>query len=367
MQRVIRMQKSLYELVEKLKEEKNLKSLTELLCHLPSETDREFEVLLTKVAQIPGIERLFAEALEKALKQRNEGDHQAERIAYASFYGLNIYYRHVRDITKVGKLIEQYQEFFSGHPTFPHLLSLFYRSTGKQQDLYIALYYARQAANAVPENAGILHSLAEILINLIDEGLIDRGDNLAEAETAINKAISLDPSYPKFYSTKSQLLALKGNFAEAKELVQRAIDMEDSSAYDYSIRLNAYHYLLAKIQLMEFGKKVEEKLSYTIDYIGKARQETEEQLKQFRNESLQFLGLFAAIVSFTVGSIQFIAKQPFEQGILLLLVFSGSLLCIYAGLSIMLYGRSFLSRILAILVLAAILILGPFLALRGVF
>ncbi|MGB9859482.1 MAG: hypothetical protein ACPLQP_06065 [Moorellaceae bacterium] len=359
--------KTIYVLLDKLKEEKTPEALRDLLANLPSETDREFEVLLTRVAQIQGIDGLFYQILEEALKEGNEVDERYRKIAYACFYGLNIYYRHARDITKVGKLIEQYQELFGGHPTFPHVLSLYYRSTGKQQDSYRALHYARQAANAVRNHAGILHSLAEILINLIDEGVLERESNLAEAEAAINEALHLDPDYPKFYSTKSQLLALKGSFAEAKELVQRAIDMEDSGAFDYSIRLNGYYYLLAKIQLMEFSKKVEEKLSYATDYIAQARRETEEQLKQFRNESLQFLGLFAAIVSFTVGSIQFIAKQPFEQGILLLLVFSGSLLCIYAGLSIMLYGKSGWYRIIAILLLAAVLILGPVLALRGVF
>ncbi|KYH32818.1 tetratricopeptide repeat protein [Neomoorella mulderi] len=349
------MAKKLYEdMLSKLITEKSRERLLEFLAALPPETDRNFELYLTKMAQkIPDINGLLTEVLEKPPVT---GEEKADLIAFACFFALNIYYRHRRDITKVHDIIEKYRHRFSHHPMFPHVLSLYYRSTGSIKDLKTALDYAQQAAQLMPGNPGVQHSLAEALINLMDEGEIEKSEaNLNRAEEAINKAIMLEATYPKFYSTRGRLLALKGMFKEAREAVEQAIDMEDSTAHDYPIRYSGYQDILGKIRQMEFSRQVDKKLAEAEGKINKARQETEEQLKQFRVQNLEFLGLFAAIISFTVGSIQFVSRLTFEQGVILLLIFTGSLLYIYSGLSIVLHGRAYLSRTIIVLALALIL------------
>jgi len=354
------------EYLQKFLTEKNKINLVNFLDALPPEETREYEVFLTKlVQQEKDIAPLLNSVFEKCIRKLGE-DEKAEHIAFACFVALNIYYRRNKDITKVHDLITQNEKHFHKHPMFAHMYSLFLRSTGRKKDQERALEYARKAARAMPEQAGVQHSLAEVLINLIEEGLFNRSSEdrekyLSEAEEAIEKALNLDSSYPKFYSTKGRLYALKGNYDEAREYVELAIDKEDSNASDYTIRLNNYNATLAKIQLMEFYDNIDNKFKESVEKINRNRQETEEQLKQFRVQNLEFLGLFAAIISFTVGGIQFIANQSFDQGVLLLSVFTGCLLCIYGGLSIILHGKDHIQRTVVVVLIAMVLIVGPLL------
>jgi hypothetical protein len=82
-------------------------------------------------------------------------------------------------------------------------------------------------------------------------------------------------------------------------------------------------------------------------------------LSGLKCQIVELLGLFTAIISFTVGSIQLVLNQIFAQGAMLLIVFSGCILIIYGGLGIILYGRGHLKRTISVLIMGLLLVVLP--------
>lgn len=317
---------------------------------LPEEEKREYEIILTKLAQkLPEAEKVFWEILQTTEDKDSE---EYDKVAFACFVALNIYYRHKMDISKLRNLVSHFEDHFQNekHPLLPHVLSIYYKTLGTEKiNLEKSLEYARAAAKRL-EHAGVYHNLAETLVNWVDEGYCEtptqRESYLKEADELIDKAIKMNPDYAKFYSTKAQLLSIQGDFARAMKYINEAIDKEDSSANDYAIRIAGYLTVKAKILFRKYLREA----------VDQAKQEIEKELERYRLQSIELLGLFAALISFVVSSIQFITAQSVENVALLMLLFTGSILGIYGGLGVILYGRRHLMRIVAVLALAATLV-----------
>lgn len=226
---------------------------------LPQEEKREYEIILTKLAQkLPEAEKVFSEVLQTTQDKDSE---EYDKVAFACFVALNIYYRHKMDISKLKNLVNRYEDHLQNkkHPLLPHVLSIYYKTLGTEKtNLEESLKYARAAAKRL-EHAGAYHNPAETLVNWIDEGYCEtptqRESYLNEADELIDKAIKMNPDYAKFYSTKAQLLSIRGDFARAMKYINEAIDKEDSSANDYSIRIAGYLTVKAKILFRKYLKE----------------------------------------------------------------------------------------------------------------
>jgi hypothetical protein len=340
-------------------EENKLEYLKDFLADMPSEESRLYELVVTMIVQkVPDVFKLLTGLFNKT---KNNKDPESEKISFTCFYAINIYYRRMKDTSRLKDFIEENRREYINdkHPIMYHLLSIYYKTLGGHYNMIKSLEYAKEASKRIEGHAGVLHNLAESIINVVNDGYADPNDinkMIIEAEEAVDEAIRLDPDFPKFYSTKAQIMAAKGDYQDAYNLIKTAIDKEDSSAADYPIRISGYIEVLFNIRIKELSARTNEKMK-----------EIESQMNGFRNQSIELLGLFAAVISFTVASIQLVLNQPFNQGAMLLVVFSGCLLITYSSLSIILHGKTYWQRSLLVFLIGLLLTLLPIIYMNGGF
>jgi tetratricopeptide (TPR) repeat protein len=192
-------------------------------------------------------------------------------------------------------------------------------------------------------NAGVVHNFAETIASAYEESDVStksfiKNEWLEKANEAIDLAINLDSTYAKYYCTKGRLLAIEEKYDEAKESIRRAIDIEDSGKIDYVIRLGNYQYYLLLVQNNQYNKLIDDQMIENQKTMNKTVEDIDNKLKETNIKNLEFLGFFAAIVSFTIGSIQIINNQTFESAMNLIIVLFAALLSVFSAFGFMLNG-----------------------------
>lgn len=315
-----------------------INQIHKVLASLPDEKERGFEIALTNL-----VEDVEDNDLRKELSEILKANLEDEALAYPAFYCLSILYRRKKDITLLGELIEKYEGTFRDHPTFSHVYVLYLKEKGIGRDVMRVIQKSYEAYTKLNNNAGVVHNFAETIASAYEDSdnqtreLIKK-EWLAKASEAIDLAIELDRSYAKYYCTKGRLLAIDKKYTEAKEAVKRAIDYEDSGKKDYVIRLGNYQHCLLLIQTEQYSEEISKQIADNENLICNTNKQIDEKFKENNIKNLEFLGFFAAIVSFTIGSIQIINNQPFEQARNLIIILFAALLSSFSGFGFLLHG-----------------------------
>jgi len=103
-----------------------------------------------------------------------------------------------------------------------NLLGNFYDAIGRHSD---AIAQFQHALTLTPDNAYVYSNLAGAYLNSSDHGLF------SEAERALKKSISLNPSY-NAYASLGSLYAMQQRFRESADATERALQMNDE---DYEV------------------------------------------------------------------------------------------------------------------------------------
>lgn len=163
---------------------------------------------------------------------------------------------------------------------------------------------------------------------------------LEKAIDAADKATILERKYAKFYCTKGRLIAVAGRYDDGVSLVRVAIDLEDSALTDYAIRIGDYQYFLLRILAAKNEHVMRENMGGQLlalqGQVTRAESQVEDSVRRADDASirnLEFLGFFAALISFTIGSIQISVPHKAADVATLIVVLFGSLLCAFAGFS----------------------------------
>lgn len=325
-------------------------TLEDFLTCLPNDTDRDFEIGLTEL--IVNVSNIQNE-LQSVLDRSSQIDDQ---VLYPAFYGMCIYHRRMKDYTKLDNLIMTYNARFGDKPMYQHVFSLALKSKGGSENIFNAVLSAKSATRKVNDNAGVFHNYAEAVAVALEEGIITDFSYLEDATQNINIAMSLDPHYAKYYCTYGRILALQGDYSNSRAMIKRAIDMEDSGKRDYALRIGDYqHHLIGvaiKSNIKKFSNRVEDfekKLYLAETRLGDATQKA-------TSRHLEFLAFFAALIGFTVGSIQIAVEQPLEKAAQLILVLSGGLLLAFSGFSLVLHGSNHFFRTLVMFGLGVLIV-----------
>ena len=131
--------------------------LVDFLDLLPDEKDREFELYLTKlVEEIPDIHKQLKNILDKS-------ENFQEHIVFAAFYGLCIYYRRMKEFTKLDDIISKFEVRFDSKPMHNHILALSLKSKGGNENIETAIAKAKMSVDLVEGNAGVFHNYAEAI------------------------------------------------------------------------------------------------------------------------------------------------------------------------------------------------------------
>ena len=307
--------------------------LRERLAGLPNdERERAYDKALTKIA-VEGQEKEF-DQWAQALMNPPEGREETEKVSFAAFAVRVTHCRRMRNSSGELELMTKWRSRFQpNHPYYNHLWLMCRLASWPEDHAEEIMELARDNVRQMP-NPGTRHALA-IAVADIFEALefsperLPSAAWLREATDAVEQALREEP-YAKFYCTKGRLLALQGRHEEGIREIAAAIDREDPEAVDYAMRIGEYRMYRQYIQNQLRSKGLLEEM----------KRRTEEQSNQTLSKNLEFLGLFAGLVSFTIGGIGIatgVAGSALDiAGLLVVLM--GALLEVFAGLGTILHG-----------------------------
>lgn len=215
--------------------------LCNFLSNVPNERQRSYELSLTDYVLKNNSAQTINDLTQIADKHPNQ------QIAYNAFYCLNIIFRRAKDYFKVNNLFEKYTQRFSKHITFEHLKVLFEIESGSMYDYDEMLNVTYKDSELFFDNAGFVHLFADVFATIYENGYIHNMDAFLDgwyqlALNAANKAIELDENYAKYYCTKARILSINHEYDEAMNYINKAISIERSDHYDYTLRICNYQY-----------------------------------------------------------------------------------------------------------------------------
>ena len=325
--------------------------LEELLVNLPEESERIFEnCIIDIITRTSNAE----DDAYKILRNSNLD----ENVVYKAFYLLCSLYRRRKDITIYGSLFTQYGSRFEKNDTYGYLKAMYLSQTGLLENIRQAVILAEKSLNKINNNVGIKHCYCEMVAEAFEEKIfkIDNDKDCKElnkATEAIEEIIRYsEEDYAKFYCTYGRILALSKNFNEAKIQIKKAIDKEKSDRADYSLRISEYIKHLMAITSYEQMSEVEA----NINICGKEIEKFQGKIDDTLNKNIEFLGFFAALVSFVIASVQLLTNQSFEDAVKLIVVLGGVQMLVIGSFSIILSGKKGLNRSIIVFIMALVTI-----------
>ena len=353
------------ELVKAFEDYKTKKiDLLEFLRRLPNEKERLYEIYIVYlILETTTIEKELLKILE-----RNKAD---SKVFYNAFYCICTYYRRRKDTSKYGEMLAQYKYCFYENPTYSYLNAMFLMQRGRDGDIEEAIILSGKSIKNVPNNVGIIHCYTEIIAEAFEQGVLNVQSNnveLNQATQLLQSVLKETSNYAKFYCTYGRLLAIDGDYKGAKCEVLNAIDKEDSSRSDYSLRIGEYQKYLIEITSKNYSDKAILKFqnySDKMDGLNKeirdsmvqSEKEIQSNIKDSLNKNLEFLGFFTALISFIIASVQILTKSNFQDAFQLILELGGMIMLVLSSFGIILNGNKYIKRSIVVFIMGIITIL----------
>ena len=307
-----------------------------------------------------GRENHFDQWVDQLMNRPRSQDPREEKVSFAAFCIRIGQLRRNQDHTRENQLMNEYRERYDHHPFFNHLYLMCLLDRDPVTRAKRVLELADDNTRLMPSNAGVHHALAIAVADIFEATEITpelRPDSrwLERGVEASREALDLDGRYPKFHCTAGRLLALQGHYSEALKEIAIAIDTEDSRQSDYALRIGNYRMYYQRIQekrhSVKRSREVQEQLDTARALIGQMEESLgqmkehqarlEEDTRASLTKNMEFLGLFAGIVSFTIGGVS-IAGAMSERSMLgaagLIVVLMGAMLGVFAGFGVILHG-----------------------------
>lgn len=329
-------------------------------------TTEHSRLLLEQLAALPDPQIQDIELHVRALLKSDPRDEQLAAIAddpgqpeqtrLAAVYVMQFRNWRRSDFHKHRATTERYSHSLGSAPIYQFLWSQYYLTRPRDKsNLIAALSAAKAAKESAPSVPGVKHQYALAVATAGEEfpDLISL-DEIVAAEREVQEAKALaDQPYGRYEATLARLEILRGSWAAAQDSVSRAIEIEDSNDPDYAIRLAEYQLIQARIPIARQAEELRREQAAALAELGDARR-----------DSLQMLGLLAAVIAFLVMTVNIATRFPIREASGLMLVATSALLVVFVGLSV-LFGRARIVPVavavgLSLLLLLAGLIAGAF-------
>ena len=337
----------------------NFEQWTQLVLDLPDNAPvGNVKALLEQTGL--GRENHFDSWVDELMTRPESTDPEEEKVTFAAFCIRIGQLRRNQNRTQENELMAKYRERFDHHPFFNHLLLMSMLDQDPVAKSKRVLELADDNTRTMPSNAGVHHALAIAVADIFeateltpelrpDAKWLQRGIEASEV------ALELVPKYPKFHCTAGRLLALLETYKEALKEISVAIDTENSKQSDYALRIGNYRMYYQRIQEKRHSVAMRQEVQKQLQTARGLIQEMETSMKEMENKQAQleedtrssltknreFLGLFAGIVSFTIGGVS-IAGAMADRSLVgaagLIVVLMGALLGVFAGFGVILHG-----------------------------
>jgi len=337
--------------------------IEQMLLALPSQTTRQFELDVVDYA-LKWDDTVIKQEVPKFIALIGQKDPSPEdrKLAFHAFCVAESYARRNENLSELKETMKLYQDKFAQEPFLIHLdvcstikeLEAFRKTAWTPERLYNVIQTARinmenlkgSANDPAAGNIGGAHAFGETVLLAFENasGLLDQlpninqDDLLKEALDVLVEVHIKDSKYAKFYCTHGRLFAVAGRYEEALDYLNKAIDREDSSKVDYPIRIGKY---LAYVQQIRAQQQAENNKLAADEQLQNVVKTLEEQTKDSTTKSMEFLGLFSGIVSFTIGSLTIggaVAEQSILHAAGLIVVLMGALVGVFAAFGVILHG-----------------------------
>ena len=344
--------------------------IRKLLLGLPPQIERDFELTVANEYAVKWNDDFFyvkekIDGIEKKKKgilfdfidliKKDAPTDEERKLAFHAFCVAENYERRNDNLTQMGNVYNEYSPYFQDQPFLLHIevcaeiksLEAYKKEDWEKKNFSEILEKARINKEQLTKNIGAAHAYAEFillafendptLLNYLNES---KKEKLLQSAVETMVVVTSINDYAKFFCTYGRLLAVSGKYSEALEKLNTAIDKEDNSSSNYPIRVGRY---LTFIQQVRSQQQAELNKHAADEQLKNVVQKLEDQTKDSTTKSMEFLGLFSGIVSFTIGSIsisgelkQFSALQVAG----LIIVLMGALMAVFAGFGIILHGMS---------------------------
>ena len=207
-----------------------------------------------------------------------------------------------------------------------------YRTSEDWDYLLSSIECAEKAVDAIADNPGVDQTYASAVVLALEKGVEGvPEEKIRKALRLIDRAIDRK-SYPKYYSTKGRLLFQRGKFAEACELLEKAIDLERLSDKDSVLRTTQYYFHLIEIKSKQMFTELDTKLAATTRTINEDLATSKQtagrlfrDLDAVKSKYLELLAFFASVLAFIMATINIVGNFSFREAAALLLVMGGVL------------------------------------------
>lgn len=331
----------------------------ELVRQLPDDTPcSDVRQLLEETGL--GRENHFDAWVNELMNRPDTGDSEEEKVTFAAFCIRIGQLRRNQNRTQENKLMQDYRDRFSSHPFFHHLYLMCLLDQDVVANAKDILELAKKNTERMPENAGVHHALAIAVADIFEATELSPAQRpeeewLEEGLAASRKALRRDSEYPKFHCTAGRLLALQGEYDKALKEIAIAIDTENSKQSDYALRIGGYRMYYQRIQEKRHSVAMRQEVQRQLDTAQDLIRQMETSLGEMKenqarleednraslSKNMEFLGLFAGIVSFTIGGVSMsaaLAERSVVGAAGLIVVLMGALLGVFAGFGIILHG-----------------------------
>jgi len=344
------------ERIEELPNDEETTDIVDLLADLPPETDREWELALTRIAEsLPD----RSDELREIFEGEVTGLTDTETVQWAAFFCYCTYLRRRGNIADLGQLLDTYESTFGDQPMYPHLRALHQKQLRTASSYQRAIDYTEMAQERVPAgHEGVEHSYVTAIVRALEDGHardldIDSETLLKRAESTMDR-IMADPVYPKFKVTLGRVRALQGEYNDALQLINEGINLEDDSKDSYALRINSYRTHESRVYLEKYRAeierqqaKLEENVDSAVEKIDDIQEEsedqfenlqekTEEKVTELQGQTLQFLGFFSTLLAVIISTVTISLNFSIVPAASLIIVLIGGLLIAFGGFAVIL-------------------------------
>lgn len=342
-----------------------------------------------------------------------------DSYAFVSYYLLAYYYREYEEMAKLKKLIPRYDDLFPQYALAHQIRGRMLRRQKGQgrKALDCDLQAMRILEEKHIENIGVSVTYAStVSLALENSETFINDTDVKKSIDSVRQAININPLYGKYDYLLAKLLMFdllrhEDDFTydecidiimEAKELLRKAIELEDSQTVAYAsqvIEFKSYmrqaDWILSEIRMLKGAKKqasdaekvVQERISETKERVDELLKTTKaeiaekfetnqkkvndqfnanqekvtEQLNQMQNKYMEILALFVSVVSVVMVFIDMLSnKFSSVQLIIALVAMNTCVIAVYAVFLILLKKvekKYIITLFISLLILIAMFIL----------
>lgn len=307
--------------------------------------DRDFDYhignFVSQAARYKDFEKFCSNEID--VNRKEDG-----KRAYIAFFALNTHFRRSKRIADMGRLLDRYMLYFKGNPSFAFLQLLYDMHVNKDRFSCSILKKAEDVCEVMEYNVNVLHAYAEIVANNYEVAIQNLrkkivAEHLQRAYDYIERALFAYPNYAKYYCTKARILMIKADVEEEeKQKETYYIEALEAINYAFNYESNGTQFLIRMEEYERYEGIIKIKFNLFLSQENEKRilqKQLQESYAKNSMKNFEILGLFTAILSFTIGTMNNVKDYVFHEAAYLIITLTGAILIIYAMIGVILHPK----------------------------